>query len=414
VDIPREPKSKRARYIWIGLAVVVLAVITIFLRNLEPAAPTVDANILWTDTVKRGSFLRQVRGNGHLVPEDIVYISAVTSGRVQEVLVKAGAQTEPGTILLRLENPDVQLDYLDAQRQYTVAQSELVQLRGQLETQILDQQATVARTRNELRDAQRQLAAYREVPEEVSQLDMQRTEDQVEELTLRLEIEEKTLEFRQQSRDIEIQAQESQVARLKELAEFQQNRLESMNVKAGTRGVVRELDLEVGQWVNPGQRLGVIIEPGKLMAQIRVNETQARDVVIGQKAEIDPRVGEMVEGQVTRIDPSASGGQVTVDIEILETLPQGARADQSIDGVITIESLEDVMYVGRPTNGQANQTIGLFKIVDGGTAAVRVSVEFGRSSVDKMEVERGLEVGDQVILSDMSRYDEFDRVRIRQ
>ena len=414
MDIPREPKSKRARYIWIGLAVVVLAVITIFLRNLEPAAPTVDANILWTDTVKRGSFLRQVRGNGHLVPEDIVYISAVTSGRVQEVLVKAGAQTEPGTILLRLENPDVQLDYLDAQRQYTVAQSELVQLRGQLETQILDQQATVARTRNELRDAQRQLAAYREVPEEVSQLDMQRTEDQVEELTLRLEIEEKTLEFRQQSRDIEIQAQESQVARLKELAEFQQNRLESMNVKAGTRGVVRELDLEVGQWVNPGQRLGVIIEPGKLMAQIRVNETQARDVVIGQKAEIDPRVGEMVEGQVTRIDPSASGGQVTVDIEILETLPQGARADQSIDGVITIESLEDVMYVGRPTNGQANQTIGLFKIVDGGTAAVRVSVEFGRSSVDKMEVERGLEVGDQVILSDMSRYDEFDRVRIRQ
>lgn len=414
MDIPREPKSKKGRYIWIGLGVVAVVVITIFLRNLEPAAPTVDANILWTDTVKRGSFLRQVRGNGHLVPEDIVYISAVTSGRVQEVLVKAGAETETETVLLRLENPDVQLDHLDAQRQYTVAQSELVQLRGQLETQILDQQATVARTRNQLRDAQRQLAAYREVPEEVSQLDMQRTEDQVEELTLRLEIEEKILAFRQQSRDIEIQAQESQVARLKELAEFQQNRLESMNVRAGTRGVVRELDLEVGQWVNPGQRLGVIIEPGKLMAQIRINETQARDVVIGQKAEIDPRVGEVVEGRVTRIDPSASGGQVTVDVEILETLPQGARADQSIDGVVTIESLEDVMYVGRPTNGQANQTVGLFKIVDGGTAAVRVSVEFGRSSVDKMEVERGLEVGDQVILSDMSRYDEFDRVRIRQ
>ncbi len=348
------------------------------------------------------------------MPEDIVYISAVTSGRVEEVLVKAGAETEPGTVLLRLENPDVQLDHLDAQRQYTVAQSELVQLRGQLETQILDQQATVARTRNELRDAQRQLAAYREVPEEVSQLAMQRTEDQVEELTLRLEIEEKTLAFRQQSREIEFAAQESQVARLKELADFQRNRLESMNVKAGVRGVVRELALEVGQWVNPGQSLGVIIEPGKLMAQIRINETQARDVVIGQKAEIDPRVGQVVEGRVTRIDPSASGGQVTVDIEILDPLPQGARADQSIDGVVTIESLDDVLYVGRPTNGQANQTVGLFKVVDNGSAAVRVSVEFGRSSVDKMEVERGLEVGDEVILSDMSRYDEFDRVRIRQ
>ena len=414
MDIPREPKSKRGRYIWIGLGVVALVVLTLFLRNLEPAAPTVDANILWTDTVKRGSFLRQVRGSGNLVPEDIVYISAVTAGRVQEVLVKAGAETDPGTVLLRLENPDVQLDYLDAQRQYTVAQSELVQLRGQLETQILDQQATVARTRNELRDAQRQLAAYREVPEEVSQLAMQRTEDQVEELTLRLEIEEKTLTFRQQSRDIEIRAQESQVARLKELATFQRDRLESMSVKAGTRGVVRELGLEVGQWVNPGQRLGVIIEPGELMAQIRINETQARDVVIGQKAEIDPRVGDVVEGRVTRIDPSASGGQVTVDIEILEPLPQGARADQSIDGVVTIESLDDVMYVGRPTNGQANSTVGLFKVVDGGTAAIRVSVEFGRSSVDKMEVERGLEVGDEVILSDMSRYDEFDRVRIRR
>ncbi|MFO7768042.1 MAG: HlyD family efflux transporter periplasmic adaptor subunit [bacterium] len=414
MDIPREPKSRKGRYIGIGLAVAALVVVSLYLKDLEPAAPTVDANILWTGTVERGSFLRQVRGGGSLVPEDIVYISAVTSGRIQEVLVRAGAETGPGTVLLRLENPDVQLDYLDAQRQYTVAQSELVQLKGQLETQILDQQAAVARTRNQLRDAQRQLAAYREVPEEVSKLAMQRTEDQVEELTLRLEIEEKTLEFRQQGRDIEIQAQESQVARLKELAEFQRNRLESMNVRAGIRGVVRELDLQVGQWVNPGQRLGVIIEPGELMAKIRINETQARDVLVGQKAEIDPRVGEVVEGRVTRIDPSASGGQVTVDIEILEPLPQGARADQNIDGVITIESLDDVMYVGRPTNGQAHATIGLFKIVDNGTAAVRVSVELGRSSVDKMEVKRGLEAGDQVILSDMSRYDEFDRVRIKQ
>ncbi len=413
MDIVREPKSKKSRYIWMALAVVALAAVTLFLRQLEPAAPTVEGATVWSDVVKRGPMLRQVRGSGNLVPKDIFYISAETAGLVEDVLAEPGDTVEPETILLIMSNPDVELEMLGAQRDLTVAMADLSNLKGTLETNILNQTATVARTRNQFRDASRTLEAYREVPEEVSQLELERVQDQVEELGARLTIEQRTLELMTENRESQISNQEARVARLRELADFRRNQFESLHVKAGRKGVVRELDLEIGQRVGNGQMMAVIIQPGNLMAVIRVPEVQAKDVLLGQEAEIDTRSGK-VPGRVTRIDPSASGGTVSVDVQLEGILPRGARADQNIDGVITIERLESVLYTGRPTIGQPNSQIGLFLIVDDGDYAIRVTVRIGRTSVDKVEIVQGLSEGDEVILSDMSRWDAFDRVRIRR
>ncbi len=413
MDIPREPKGKKGRYLWIAAGVLAIVAITLFLQKLEPAAPTVDGAIVWTDTVKRGSMLRRVRGTGYLRPEDIVYISAETAGRVARVVAEPGLVTEPETVLLELNNPQVELDALEQQRQLTVAEGELVNLTNSLETVVLNQRVTVNRVRNQHRDAVRRLEAFNDVREEVSRLELERTQDEVEELRDRLEIEERTLRVLTEGIERQLAAKRSQIERLKELAEFHQRRLESMNVKAGTRGVVRELELEVGQWVSPGQVLGVIIQPGRLKAVVRIQETQAGDVVLGQEAEVDTRSAK-VKGHVARIDPSASGGMVTVDIELDEMLPTSARPDQSVEGVITIERLDDVLFMGRPTVGQANSRVGMFMLVEEGRYAVRVTVHIGQTSVDRIEIVQGLQEGDEVILSDMSRWDAFDRVRIRR
>ena len=413
MDIPREPKGKKGRYLWIAAGVLAIVAITLFLQKLEPAAPTVDGAIVWTDTVKRGSMLRRVRGTGYLRPEDIVYISAETAGRVARVVAEPGLVTEPETVLLELSNPQVELDALEQQRQLTVAEGELVNLTNSLETVVLNQRVTVNRVRNQYRDAVRRLEAFNDVREEVSRLELERTQDEVEELRDRLEIEERTLRVLTEGIERQLAAKRSQIERLKELAEFHQRRLESMNVKAGTRGVVRELELEVGQWVSPGQVLGVIIQPGRLKAVVRIQETQAGDVVLGQEAEVDTRSAK-VKGHVARIDPSASGGMVTVDIELDEMLPPSARPDQSVEGVITIERLDDVLFMGRPTVGQANSRVGMFMLVEEGRYAVRVTVHIGQTSVDRIEIVQGLQEGDEVILSDMSRWDAFDRVRIRR
>ncbi|MCK4772248.1 MAG: HlyD family efflux transporter periplasmic adaptor subunit [Candidatus Latescibacteria bacterium] len=413
MDIPREPKGKKGRYLWIAAGVLAIVAITLFLQKLEPAAPTVDGAIVWTDTVKRGSMLRRVRGTGYLRPEDIVYISAETAGRVARVVAEPGLVTEPETVLLELNNPQVELDALEQQRQLTVAEGELVNLTNSLETVVLNQRVTVNRVRNQHRDAVRRLEAFNDVREEVSRLELERTQDEVEELRDRLEIEERTLRVLTEGIERQLAAKRSQIERLKELAEFHQRRLESMNVKAGTRGVVRELELEVGQWVSPGQVLGVIIQPGRLKAVVRIQETQAGDVVLGQEAEVDTRSAK-VKGHVARIDPSASGGMVTVDIELDEMLPPSARPDQSVEGVITIERLDDVLFMGRPTVGQANSRVGMFMLVEEGRYAVRVTVHIGQTSVDRIEIVQGLQEGDEVILSDMSRWDAFDRVRIRR
>ena len=316
-------------------------------------------------------------------------------------------------MLLELSNPDVAQETLEAQRQLVAAQAEVVNLRASLENQRLNQEATVATVRSEQREAQRQVEANEEMArrELISEMDLARSRDRAEELKERLAIEQQRLQFIKESMRAQMAAQQAQVERLEGITEFQRQQTESMRVKAGTRGVLRELPLQEGQWVNPGGNLAVVVQPGKLKAELRIPETQARDVTIGQLAAIDTRNG-IIAGRVVRIDPAVENGTVTVDVALQGPLPRGARPDLSVDGTIEIERLEDVLYVGRPAYGQAESTVGLFKVVDG-DEAIRQNVRLGRSSVNTIEVVEGLQQGDIVILSDMSQWDNADRVRLQ-
>ncbi|MFC1500406.1 efflux RND transporter periplasmic adaptor subunit [Candidatus Zixiibacteriota bacterium] len=416
MDIVREPKKKTGRNIWIAVGVLAVIAVTLWLRRLEPAAPTVDGAIIWTDTVKRGDMLRQVRGTGNLRPKNILLITATTGGKVEEIFAEPGLEVEPETVLLILSNPDVELDALQAQQQLVAAEANFENLRGNLETGLLNQQVTVSIVNNRLRDAQRTLDSFNEVREEVSLLDLQRTQDEVEVLTSQLEIENRTQELMTLSMGRTMNAEQERVERLRDLAEFQQNRVNALHVRAGSNGILRELQPEKGQWIPAGQTLGVIIQPGALEAVVGIPEVQAKDVLVGQEATVDTRSagGRAVPSRVSRINPSASGGLVTVDIEILGDLPRGALADQSVEGIITLERLENVLHMNRPTVGQANSSVGMFKVVDDGQYAVRITVQIGQTSVNSVEITGGLEEGDVVILSDMARWDEFDRVRIRR
>jgi len=387
---------------------------TVALTRLEPAAPTVDRAVVFPDTVKRGPMIRQVRGTGTLVPEEIRWITAVTQGRVEEKLVEPGAQVDENTVLLRLSNPDVELQALEADRQLNSAELELVNLRASLETQRLSQEATVASVQAQYNEAMRQYEAQKELAERglVAEHELARARDGAEETARRLEIEKQRLEVLSRAQAAQIQSQEEQIQRLRGIVRFRKQQIESMTVRAGAVGVVQELPLEVGMWANAGATLAKVVQPGRLKAVLRVPETQIRDVTLGQPASIDTRNG-IIPGRVTRIDPAATTGTVGVDVALEGELPPGARPDLSVDGVIEVERLDDVIYMGRPAYGQANSTIGIFKLEPGGNAAVRVNVRLGRSSVHAIEVVSGLQPGDVVILSDMSQYDQVDRVRLR-
>jgi multidrug efflux pump subunit AcrA (membrane-fusion protein) len=403
LDIPREPRSKRRRYIYIGLAVAVVAGITIALSRLQPAAPSVDRGTVWVDTVERGLMVRQVRGPGTLVPEQIRWISAVTAGRVEKILLQPGAEVDSSTQLLTLSNPDVEVQTLEAQSQLTAAQAQLR----------LSQQGMVATVQTQYRDAQRTVKNDEELAQKglISEVELERARDQAEELKTRLAIEQQRLQVLSGSIDEQVRVQQAQVARLRDIVRFHRNRVASMNVVAGVSGVLAEMSLQEGQWVTAGTNLARIVQPGRLKAELRIPQTQARDVAIGQPALIDTR-NDTIAGHVVRIDPAVQNGTVTVDVTLDDSLPEGARPDLSVDGTIEIERLEDVLYVGRPAYGQANSTVGLFKLVNGGKEAVRVNVRLGRSSVNTIEIQNGLQAGDAVILSDMSAWDGYDRVRL--
>lgn len=358
--------------------------------------------------------LRQVRGPGTLVPEQIRYISAVTAGRVERLLVMPGTVVTADTELLLLSNPEVELQAMEAQRQSATARANLTNLRAQLENQRLNQEAAVANARSRHREAQRQLDAGRRLFDEglVPTLEFRRVEDNAAELAQLLEIEEKRMEFMVESMAAQLRAQQSEVERLESLSELREAYVGSLAVTAGADGVLRELPLEEGEWVNPGSRLAVVVQPGNLKAELRVPETQAKDIVVGQVAEIDTRNG-FVQGRVTRIDPAVQNGTVTVDVALDGELPRGARPDLSIDGTIEIERLEDAVYVGRPVFAQADGSIGLFRVDPDGRQARRTVVSLGRTSVNSIEILGGLQPGDVVILSDMSQWDSVDRVRLR-
>lgn len=414
MDIPRAPAKKRKRYIYIGGGIVAVVLTSVALTRLEPAAPSVDRAAIFPDTVKRGPMLRQVRGTGTLVPEEVRWITAVTQGRVEQKLVEPGAQVDENTVLLRLSNPDVELQALEADRQLNSAELELVNLRASLETQRLSQEAAVASAQTEYNEAMRQYEAQKELAERGlgSQHELARAKDAAVESERKLDIEKQRLEVLSRAQAAQIQSQEQQIQRLRGIVEFRKQQIESMTVRAGAVGVVQELPLEVGMWANAGATLAKVVQPGRLKAVLRVPETQIRDVALGQPASIDTRNG-IIPGRVVRIDPAATTGTVGVDVALEGELPPGARPDLSVDGVIEVERLDDVVYMGRPAYGQANSTIGIFKLEPGGNAAVRVNVRLGRSSVHAIEVVSGLQPGDVVILSDMSQWDEYDRVRLR-
>ena len=414
MDIPRPSTKKKNRWILGGAAAGVLLVMSIALSQFEPAAPTVEGAGVWRDTVERGTMVRQVRGPGTLVPEQIRYISAVTAGRVERVLAQPGITVTPETPLAVLSNQDVQLQAMEAQRQQAGAEADLATLRAQLENNRLTQEAAVASVRSQHREAQRQVTLSRQMAERalISRNDLQRAEDTAEELAARLEIEQKRLSFIEQSMKAQLSAQESEIARLRGLSTFQHGYLSSLQVTAGTSGVLRELPLQEGQWVTPGDRLAVVVQPGRLKAELRIPETQAKDIVVGQRASIDTRNG-LIPGRVVRIDPAVENGTRTVDVALDGPLPRGAVPDLSVDGTIEIERLENVLYMGRPAYGQAESTVGIFRVDESGDEARRVNVQLGRSSVNTIEIRGGLQEGDVVILSDMSSWDSADRVRLR-
>jgi hypothetical protein len=312
-----------------------------------------------------------------------------------------------------LSNPDVQLEALESERQLTAAQGDRVNLRTSLESQRLNQQGALAVARSEYLEAKRNAVAAESLAAKqlISVMEASRARDRVEELTTRYDVEERRLAVLAGAMGAQLSLQEAQVNRLRAVTEFQRGRVRSMEVRAGASGILQDLTLEVGQWAQPGATLARIVEPGRLKAVVRIPETQAKDIVIGQPASIDTRNG-VIPGRVSRINPAVQNGTVTVDVALQGELPRGARPDLSVDGTIEVERLKDVLFLGRPAYGQGQSSVGLFRLVDEGRAAVRVNVELGRASVNTVEIRRGLQPGDKVIISDMSRWDGYDRVRV--
>jgi HlyD family secretion protein len=420
VDIIRDtkPQKKRKRILYGVSGVLLLAVAVFGTRFLPTAVPSVDVATIWQDTVEYGTMIRQVRGPGTLVPEQMRWITAQTAGRIDQIISLPGTDVDPGDVIMRMSNPDVDMALLQAQQQLSAARAALAQLRTTLETQQLQQRGTIATLRTSLMDAERVYRTnqrlYDENPDLVAQADLDRSKEQVDELQLRLNLEEDRLDVMESTAQVQLDAQEDQIDRLEALVQFNDDRLKSMQVDVPVGGVLAalEIPLQEGQWVQSGQNLSRVVVPGRLKAEIRITQTQAQDIQMGQIALIDTR-SDTIQGQVTRIDPAVRNGTVTIDVSLPHDLPPSARPDLSVDGNVIIERLDDVMYVGRPTYGQANQRVSIFKVTPDGEYADRVTVQLGASSVNDIQIMEGLQQGDVVILSDMSRWDGYDRVRLR-
>jgi len=414
MDIKRTPKKKRTKYIAIGGGVAVLVLLTIALGMLPAAAPSVERSTLMIDSVQRGTMVRAVRAPGTLVPEQVRLVSALTAGRVEQLPLRPGASVKGGALLLLLSNPDVQLEALEAGRQVTTAEAALVNLQTSLATQQLAQQAAVASAEAAASDARRQATMLKSLGEKklASSNDVAQATERATEANERLSAEQQRLKVMGDAMARQISLQRSEVERARAIAAFQQQRVASMHVSAPEDGVLQTQPLELGQWVVPGQVLATVAQPGRLKAVLRVPETQARDIVIGQPVDVDTRNG-IAKGHVMRVDPSVQNGTVTVEVALDGALPRGARPDLSVDGTIEIERLADVLHVGRPAYGQGESTVGLFKLDPDGKYATRVPVKLGVSSVTTIQVLQGLKAGDRVITSDMSQWDNVERVKLK-
>ncbi len=414
---PNAAKEKRKKRIIYGvIAAVVLAGITIALSRLKPAAPTVDKNLVWMDQVKRGPMVRQVRGLGTLVPEEISWVAARTSARVEKIILRPGAEVQPDSVILELANPDVVSAAANADSQLRAAEAQLANQRVQLASQLLAAESTAAAAKSDYETARLQAEVNEELSKDglVAPIQLKLSKVTAEQAEHRNEIEQKRYSFSQEAIKPQLAVQEAEVERLRSQATLRHEELNALTVRAGMAGVVSALNVEVGAQVQPGQNLARVADPTKLKAEVRIAETQAKDIAIGQISQIDTRNG-IVEGRVSRIDPAVQNGTVLVDVSIVNELPKGARPDLSVDGTIELERLNDVVYVGRPAFGQEKSTVGIFKCNGdkiSASEAVRIPVKFGRSSVNTIEVVSGLQPGDWVILSDMSPYDSNDRIRL--
>ncbi|MGZ4983651.1 MAG: efflux RND transporter periplasmic adaptor subunit [Chthoniobacterales bacterium] len=416
MDVPRAgvaKKKKQKRIMMIALAILGLIVVTFGLSRLKPAVPSVDRSTVWIDTVKRGPMVRQVRGLGTLVPEEIRWIAARTEGRVDKIIVRPGAHVEPDTLLIELTSPEVEQAARDAELQYKAAEAEFTTLRATLQRELLEQEANAAKVHSEFEQAKMENETNDNLAKNglVAELVHKTTKIKSEDLAARDKIEQQRLEFARNNIEPQLASKQAAVDQVKANAQMKKDQMEQLKVRADFTGVLQQLPVEVGQRVTPGTNLARVADPTKLKAEVKIAETQAKDIQINQRASIDTRNG-VVEGHVIRVDPAVEQGTVKVDVALDGDLPKGARPDLSVDGTIELERLDDVIYVGRPAFGQENNTVGIFKLEAGTSEAVRTPVKLGRSSVNTIEILNGLQPGDQVILSDTSAMDAHERIRL--
>jgi len=408
-------QKRRRQIIWSAVGIVALAGATIGVTRLKPAAPEVERSTVWTDTVKRGPMLRQVRGLGSLIPsqEFTRQIPAETEATVVRILKLAGSQVKPDTILLEMSNPQVEQEAVDAKLQLKAAEAEYQSLRVTLQSNLMNQKAGAATVNSDYTQAKLQADTDKALYDlgVISGLAYKNSKSKSDELTTRNNIEDERLDINQKAIETQMAQQQAKVDQVRTLAGLKQKQLDALRVRAGIEGVLVDLPLQVGQHVTPGAMLAKVVQPDHLIAELKIAETQARDVQIGQPALVDTHNG-TASGTVMRVDPAVQNGTVTVDVKLTGELPKGARPDLSVDGTIDLEKLDDVLYVGRPAFGQENSTISLFKLDPDSKGAVRVPVKVGRASVNAIQVIEGLHEGDTVILSDMSRNDNTDRIRL--
>src|SRR3984885_847029 len=413
---PEFKTQKRRRQTMIAIAVVLgVAAVSFGVSRLKPAAPTVERGTVWTDTVKRGPMLRQVRGTGSLVPsqEAVRQIPAETEATVVRILMLPGSQVTKDTILLEMSNPQTEQAAVDADLQLKAAQAEYQSLRVKLESDLMSQKAGAATVHADDATAQRQAQTDKSLYDlgVISGLAYKSSKEKADELTTRNDLETQMLTANQRAIETQMAQEQAKVDQMRTLAQLKQKQLDALKVRAGIDGILVDLPLQVGQHVLPGTMLAKVVEPDHLMATVKIAETQARDVQIGDPASVDTHNG-VIAGAVMRVDPAVQNGTVTVDVKLTGELPKGARPDLSVDGTIDLERLDNVLYVGRPAFGQENSTISLFKLSTDNATALRVPVKVGRASVNSIQVIEGLHEGDTVILSDMSRWDNTDRVRL--
>ena len=418
MDIKRPQKSKIRKRIRTGVLVAVgvaaIGGITYGLTKLKPAAPTLDRSTAVIETVQRGEMLREVRGNGTLVPQITRWVPAPADGRVENILVQAGVEVSPGTVIVELSNPQMEQQAMDADFQVKAAEADEENLRVKLESDSMTQQSAIATINAEYSQAKLQLDADEVLAKQglVAELVLKISRVQVLNIANRLKVEQQRLTVSSKATKAQLNAQESRVQQLRALAKLKKEQVDALKVRAGTGGVLQQVSVQVGQQVTPGLNIARVADPASLKAELKIAETQIKDVKVGQPVLVDTRNG-VIQGLVSRIDPAAREGTFTVDASLTGPLPASARPDLSVDGTIELERLNNVLHVGRPAFGQGQQTVGMFLLTPDGQEAVRTQVTLGRNSVSTIEIISGLREGDQVIISDTQALDSYNRIRVR-